>query len=485
MNEFKSEKKTYTFLLTALELVKATGGLMLFGSGNEVFSSVSIDSRNIPAISPSLFVPLRGKNLDGHKFIEEAIKKGAKIVLVDSLYAKEEKAKIKNLFESYSDTSFIVVKNTLKALQDASRFYLNKMNLKIKIAITGSSGKTTVKEMIGSLFSQKYNTFVSHGNLNSETGLPLSIFMLNSSHEVGVFEMGMNRKGEIKELVNVLNPDVAIITNIGSAHIGMLGSKEAIALEKKEVFSNFNQDSVGFIPDCSFTNLLKDVKAGKMIIFGASRLKNFEGFESLGLSGNIIKYNGDEIKLNLVGEHNVENAILTITLGEYFDFNKEEIKKALEKTRSSFGRSEVKKGFVTCFFDCYNANPESMTEAINFSSLLTWNGKKIAILGSMLELGEKSVEEHKIICEKALHSNFDVLYFFGNEMLLGLESYLKEQKINKEKLQSFVEKKVFVYKDEEFDALKTAVANDIQESDFVLLKASRGLALERLQDVLL
>lgn len=483
MREFNDEKKTHTFLLTASELIKATGGTMLFGSKNEGFLNVSIDSRNVSF--SSLFVPLRGKNLDGHKFIEDAIKKGAVVVLVDSLYEKEEKAKIKSLFENYPSTSFIVVENTLKALQDASRFYLNKINLKLKIGITGSSGKTTVKEMIGSLFSEKYSTFVSQGNLNSETGLPLSIFMLKATHEVGVFEMGMNRKGEIKELADVLIPDVAIITNVGSAHIGMLGSRKAIALEKKEIFSNFTQNSVGFIPECSFTNLLKDVKAGKMVIFGASHLKNFEGFTSLGLSGSVIKYAGDEIKLNLVGEHNVENAILTITVGEYFDFKKEEIKKALEKVCPSFGRSEVKKGFVTCFFDCYNANPESMNEAIDFCNSLAWSGKKIAILGSMLELGEKSVEEHKNIYEKALHSNFDVLYFFGNEMLQGLESYLNEQNKSEGELESFFGKKVFVYKDKEFDSLKKAVASGIQRCDFVLLKASRGLALERLEDILL
>ena len=483
MREFNDEKKTHTFLLTASELIKATGGTMLFGSKNEGFLNVSIDSRNVSF--SSLFVPLRGKNLDGHKFIEDAIKKGAIVVLVDSLYEKEEKARIKSLFESYPNTSFIVVEDNLKALQDASRFYLNKINLKLKIGITGSSGKTTVKEMIGSLFSEKYSTFVSQGNLNSETGLPLSIFMLKATHEVGVFEMGMNRKGEIKELADVLTPDVAIITNVGSAHIGMLGSREAIALEKKEIFSNFTQNSVGFVPECCFTNLLKDVKAGKMVIFGASHLKNFEGFTSLGLSGSVIKYAGDEIKLNLVGEHNVENAILTITVGEYFAFKKEEIKKALEKVRPSFGRAEVKKGFVTCFFDCYNANPESMNEAIDFCNSLAWSGKKIAILGSMLELGEKSVEEHKNICEKALHSNFDVLYFFGNEMLQGLESYLDEQNKSEGALESFFGKKVFVYKDKEFDSLKKAVASGIQRCDFVLLKASRGLALERLEDILL
>ena len=270
MSEFKCGKTSQNFLMDASELLEATNGVQLSGDEGDCFSHVSIDSRSVEAFS--LFVPLRGKNLDGHQFIEEAIKKGSKIVLVDSLYVKEEGFKLKKLSKIYGN-AFIEVENTLKALQDASHFYLGKMNLKLKIGITGSSGKTTVKEMIGSLFSQKYNTFISQGNLNSETGLPLSIFMLKPSHEVGVFEMGMNRKGEIGELANVLNPDVAIITNIGTAHIGMLGSSQAIALEKKEIFSNFTHTSVGFIPDCSFTNLLKDVKNGKMIVYGASHLK--------------------------------------------------------------------------------------------------------------------------------------------------------------------------------------------------------------------
>lgn len=480
MGELRSGR-TQSFLMTASELLKATNGVMLFGSEDVSFSSVSIDSRNVEF--SSLFVPLRGKKLDGHRFIEEAIKKGAKIVLVDSLYAKEKKAKITNLFECYC-TSFIVVENTLKAFQDASHFYLNKMNLKLKIGITGSSGKTTVKEMIGSLFSQKYSTFISEGNLNSETGLPLSIFMLNSHHEVGIFEMGMNRKGEIGELANVLTPDVAIITNIGTAHIGMLGSRQAIAMEKKEIFSHFISSSIGFIPDCSFTPLLKEVKNGKMVVYGASKLVGFEGFESLGILGSLVKYKGEDIKISLPGSHNVENAILTITVGEYFGFSVEEIKKALEKVKAVFGRSEVRRGFVTCFFDCYNANPESMNEAIIFSDSLVWNGKKIAILGSMLELGDRSVAEHAKVCEKALNSSFNVLYFFGDEMLLGVKSYLEKNQIDERELDKLFVKKVFLYRDEEFNILKTSISGNIQKHDFVLLKASRGLCLERLEDIL-
>ena len=482
MGELKTGRNTQNFLMDTLELIKATNGVMLFGSEDSSFSSVSIDSRNIEA--SSLFVPLRGKNLDGHLFIEESIKKGARIVLVDSLYADKEKSKLKNLFEAFN-TTFVVVENTLYALQDASRFYLDKMDIKLKIGITGSSGKTTVKEMVGSLFSQKYNTFISQGNLNSETGLPLSIFMLRSYHEVGVFEMGMNRKGEIGELASILSPDVAIITNIGTAHIGMLGSSQAIAYEKKEIFSHFTSTSIGFIPDCSFTQFLKDVKSGKMIVYGASYLERFEGFESLGLLGSLIKYKGEEIKINLPGKHNVENAILTITVGEYFNFNAKEIKKGLEAVKASFGRSEVKNGFVSCFFDCYNANPESMSEAISFSDSLVWSGKKIAILGSMLELGEKSVKEHSKICEKALNSSFDVLYFFGDEILEGLKSYLDKKQISERDLDKLFGKKVFLCKDEEFNALKSSVSNVVQKYDFVLLKASRGLSLERLEDVLL
>ncbi|MGP1438102.1 MAG: UDP-N-acetylmuramoyl-tripeptide--D-alanyl-D-alanine ligase [Treponema sp.] len=479
MNEVRKGRETQEPLMNVGELVKSTLGILLFGSENESFSNLSIDSRNVE--DSSFFIPLRGKNLDGHSFIEDAIKKGSNIVLVDSLYEKEGKTKLHELYKTYG-TSFILVENTLQALQNASRFYLNKMNLKLKIGITGSSGKTTVKEMIGSLFSQSYNTFISQGNLNSETGLPLSIFMLRKHHEVGVFEMGMNRKGEIRELSNVLSPDVAIITNIGTAHIGMLGSKEAIALEKKEIFSNFKDSSVGFIPNCSFTNLLKDIKNGKIVIYGSSYLNGMTGVELKGLFGSIIHYEDVDIHVKLPGSHNVENAILTITVGKYFNFEAEKIKNALENMGAVFGRSEVKEGFVTCFFDCYNANPESMKEAINFCDALVWKAKKIAILGSMLELGDMSLIEHENICEKALNSSFDVLYFFGNEISLGLKSYLEKKQIKD--FEKVFGKKVFLYKDEEIKKLKGDVASSIEKYDFVLLKASRGLALERLEDVL-
>lgn len=249
-------------LMTLDELLTSTGAWLVYeSSSSKAFSSVVMDSRNVK--NNSLFIPLRGENQDGHIYIESALKNGAKFFVVDFDYLDENETALLSLCKNY-DASCVAVKNNLKALQDAARYYLSKFPNLYKIGITGSSGKTTTKEILASIYSKKYNTVSTKGNLNSETGLPLSVFEVRPEHEAGIFELGMNRKGEIAEIASVLLPNAAIITNIGTAHIGILGTKQAIAEEKKEIFSFFDDDALGFIPDCEFTDFLKDVSHGSI-----------------------------------------------------------------------------------------------------------------------------------------------------------------------------------------------------------------------------
>lgn len=221
-------------LMNLDELLTSTGAWLVYESNSsKSFSSVVIDSRNVK--NNSLFIPLRGENQDGHIYIEPALKKGAKFFIVDFDHLDENETALLSLCKNY-DASCVAVKNNLKALQDAARYYLSKFPNLYKIGITGSSGKTTTKEILASIYSKKYNTVSTKGNLNSETGLPLSVFEVRPEHEAGIFELGMNRKGEITEIASVLLPNAAIITNIGTAHIGILGTKQAIAEEKKKFF---------------------------------------------------------------------------------------------------------------------------------------------------------------------------------------------------------------------------------------------------------
>nr|WP_253676879.1 Mur ligase family protein [Treponema sp. OMZ 788] len=221
-------------LMTLEELLRSTDGKLVHDAdSSKSFSSVVIDSRNVK--DNSLFIPLRGENQDGHIYIESALKNGAKFFIADFDHLNQNEAGLLSLCKKYN-ASCVAVKNNLKALQDAARFYLSKFPNLYKIGITGSSGKTTTKEILSSIYSQKYNTISTKGNLNSETGLPLSVFEVRPEHEAGIFELGMNRRGEIAEITSVLLPNAAIITNIGTAHIGILGTKQAIAEEKKRNF---------------------------------------------------------------------------------------------------------------------------------------------------------------------------------------------------------------------------------------------------------
>ena len=458
-------------LMTLEELLTSIGARLVYKSDtSKAFSSVAIDSRNVK--NNSLFIPLRGEKQDGHSYIESALKKGAKFFVVDFDHLNENETTLLSLCKNYA-ASCVVVKNNLKALQDAARYYLSKFPNLYKIGITGSSGKTTTKEILASIYSQKYNTVSTKGNLNSETGLPLSVFEVRPEHEAGIFELGMNRKGEIAEIASVLLPKAAIITNIGTAHIGILGTKRAIAEEKKEIFSFFDDDSLGFIPECEFTDFLKDVPHGSVFTVSDNDSSLVQKVEDAGVSGSKIFYRGEEILFPLPGVYNVKNALLCIALAEKKGFSAKEIKSGLEAVRPLFGRSQVLHGFVTYFLDCYNANPDSMESAIRFCNSLDIGSKKHYVLASMLELGKESDYEHKKIIEEALKSNADSLYLFGDDICFACEGIKFDGP-----------KKIYKFKTNEFDVLKERLKENLSKGDFVLLKGSRSMELERLESVL-
>lgn len=456
------------FLMSFEDLTKSTCGKVLFDfTGIHAFSSVVIDSRY--AKENSLFVPLRGRNQDGHLYIEDALKNGVLCFFADKEFVDKNKVNIEVLCKNYK-AACIEVKNNLKALQDASKFYLSEFPNLYKVGVTGSSGKTTTKEILFSIFSQKYKTVCNEGNLNSETGLPLSVFNVRADHEVGIFELGMNRKGEISETVNVLLPNAAIITNIGTSHIGILGTKQAIVEEKKEIFSKFTKECVGFVPECEYTEFLKEVDEGDIFVYSKDNLPFVKGVEDLGLSGSKIFYKDETIMFPLPGKHNLQNAFACIALSERKGFSAIEIKKGLENVRAIFGRSQIITGFTTCFFDCYNANPDSMNEAIEFCNSVKTEKSKHYVLGSMLELGKDSEKAHEDICVKLFSSDADFIYLFGDDIF---EAGKKLDWV----------KNVFIFKTNEFEKLQNCLKNNLHKDDFVLLKGSRGLALERLERV--
>lgn len=456
-------------LMTKEQLLEAVSGSCLCDCSIENgFTSVVTDSRNV--LPGSLFIPLMGDRQDGHVYIPQALTAGARIVLIDSAHADGSASLFFSLAKQYH-ACFIVVAHTMKALQDAARSYVNSFPKLMKVGVTGSSGKTTTKELLGAILSQKYSVIQNEGNLNSETGLPLSVFRIRPEHEVGIFEMGMNRHGEIDEIARVLSPRFAVITNIGTAHIGILGSKDAIAKEKKSIFNYFSANCVGYVPeDDQYAPYLSSIPNGVVKTFGRTSLEGIENIQDLGLEGSLIVYKGRTIRFPLPGSYNLTNALGAMMVAEDMGCTTEQIGRGLESVKSLFGRAEIIRGPVTILQDCYNANPQSMEKAIEFCSSLEWQGEKHFILGSMLELGESSFDAHRKICSIAALADAQTVFLFGDDMIHAGYSVAWNN--------------ASVYFAPSMDELKQAVRRLVKPGDFVFIKGSRGMALERVVPVI-
>ena len=437
--------------------------LFAFSSDNG-FSSVAVDSRAVK--DGSLFFALNGKVCDGHSFVVNAFDSGAVGAVVES--SKVDRFDFINAAKTMGK-NLIVVENTLKSLQDCARVYLEKFKKLKKIGITGSSGKTTTKEIAAAIISAEKNTVMNKGNLNSETGLPLSVFEVREDHEVGIFELGMNRKNEISEIACVLKPNVASVTNIGSAHIESFGSKDKILIEKKCIFNFLKNDDVALIPanDEYAQELARNV-TGKVKFYGAENFEELEGTRSLGLDGTEIIWAGEKIRFALPGKHSLDDAMAAIAIAKEIPVSNSAIKKGLESVKPLFGRLEILRGNVTVIRDCYNANPESTAKSIEFCDSVEWQGRKVYVIADMLELGGASRAAHEKIGSLLAKSDADGVFLFGSEVKAS---------------DSFVTGKSKFYSND-IQELAIALDSFLIKGDLVLLKGSRGCALERLTGML-
>ena len=455
--------------------------LLSFGKpGNSGFSSVCIDSRSVR--EGALFVALDGTVNDGHSFVEAAFKKGAAAALVER--KKLEKYKLAGIAEKLGKT-LIVTNNTLKSLQDAARVYLEKFPCLLKIGITGSSGKTTTKEIAAAVIGTGKCTVTNPGNYNSETGLPLAVFNVRPCHEVGIFELGMNKQGEIAALAAILKPNIALITNIGSAHIGILGSKEAIAKEKKEIFSQFDENCIALIPeDSEYRDYLAEGLQGKVFFYGEKSFAQLAGTKSLGLDGHEILWNGDSIRFSLPGKHSLADAFAALAIACEIPVTGAAIKQGLESVKPLFGRGEIIRGRVTVIRDCYNANPESLAAALEFCENLDisdsqgLSGRRIYIIGEMLELGENSAHAHEVAGRLLLDSHADMVFLYGKGTTVAAS--VMAAGTSGKKADSGTAR---FFHTCDMDELSRALVNYLRDGDLVLLKGSRGCALEKLTGI--
>ena len=454
-----------SMLMEFAALSRSLGARFFGNSGKPGFSSVCIDSREVR--EGALFFALAGASVDGHSFVEAAFEGGAIAAMVDA--AKLEQFDLVRA-AARMGKDLIVVDNPLKGFQDAARVYLEGFPLLVKIGITGSSGKTTTKEIAAAIIGAEKSVVMNPGNFNSETGLPLAVFAVRAHHEVGVFEMGMNRRGEIAELAEVLKPNIALITNIGVSHIGIIGRKQAIAQEKKNIFSCFSGSELALIPaDDEYSGFLAEGVNGRVSFYGADSFAELGAVKSLGLDGSEIVWGGETIHFALPGKHNIADALAAIAIARETGVSHAAIKQGLESVKPLFGRTEILRGRATVIRDCYNANLESLREAVEFCDSVEWPGRKIYVIGEMLELGEYSISAHKQAGELLAVSAAGSIFLFGNET--------EAARLELETAKGLA-KPVFFTND--IKALERALEAEVTDGDLVLLKGSRGCALERL-----
>jgi UDP-N-acetylmuramoyl-tripeptide--D-alanyl-D-alanine ligase len=460
-------------LMSFSGLSDALGASLFAGEGkrNEVFSAVSIDSRTVRP--GNLFVALRGNSHDGHRFLDAAFEAGASGAIVALSALNEPSYNLLNIAHKWN-RALIAVEDTLKALQSAARVYLKQFSNLVKIGITGSTGKTTTKEIAAAIIAQEKSVVMNKGNLNSETGLPLSVFDVRPHHEVGIFEAGMNHKGEIEELSKVLNPCIALITNVGPAHIGILGSQEAIAEEKKKIFSQFNANNTAMIPASdAYRDFLASDLHCRTVFYGASSLPALGGVRDMGLNGTEIVWEGKAVRFGLPGKFNLQNAISAIALALELQITASSIRSGLESVKPLFGRGEILYGRTTVIRDCYNSNPDSAIKALDFCDSLEWPGRRIYVIGSMLELGELSGEAHSALGKRLSVSKAEMILLFG-----------EETKSTYDVLAEAGGERPFVHTINR-DEIEKTLDGFVKSGDLVLLKGTRGCELEALTGMLL
>lgn len=413
--------------------------------------SVITDTRKIE--KNSLFFALRGERFDANTFAKEALAKGASFVVIDNK-------------DYYINEQTILVESTLKTLQDLARFHRNYLKIPI-IALTGSNGKTTTKELINAVLSEKHNVKATVGNLNNHIGVPLTLLSFEKSTEIGIVEMGANHQKEIEFLCEIAQPDFGYITNFGKAHLEGFGGFEGVIRGKSEMyyFLKDNNKKV-FINLDDEIQVQKSASISKYSFSTKDKSANVFIDESKADPFVSVKYNSLQIQSQLVGIYNATNIHAAITIGHFFKVSDDLIKKAIESYNPTNNRSQLsQKGSNHLILDAYNANPSSMAVALRNLIELP-NEHKAAFLGDMFELGNESFEEHKTIVE-FLKNETQIEFFF-----IGSEFY--KTKIDCENFHFF----------STFEELKTALSEEKFEEKYILIKGSRGMELERIIELL-
>jgi UDP-N-acetylmuramoyl-tripeptide--D-alanyl-D-alanine ligase len=456
-------------ILSIEEVLKATRGKLLQGEGNTLFQGISTDSRTVT--EGELFIALKGFRFDGHHYVLEALEKKAGGVVI-------EEDKVGDIrWNGYRAKAVIAVKDTLFALGNIALDWRRKYRTPL-VALTGSNGKTTTKEMIAACLETTFPILKTKGNLNNLIGLPLTLLTLTEKERVVVLEMGMNVPGEIRRLTEIAEPDVGLITNIQKVHLEGMESLERLKEEKGELFRKMRRDGTILVnqDDPRVVDLASDYP-GQKITFGIEhpaevmakeiRLEGAEGtFFTLILEGEAM-----EIHLRLLGRHFIPNALSAIAVACLFGVEVKQVKEALENFKSIPMRMEIVplKGGKTLINDAYNANPHSMELALETLVEAKGEGRAIAVLGDMLELGNFTKEAHEQLGEKVSELSIDFLLALGEEAPIVVESAIRH---------GFPLERVRVV--ESHSEAISILKQMIQNGDWILVKGSRRMAMEKI-----
>ncbi len=454
---------------TIQDILDATGGSLLCGSNAAYFSGISIDSRNIS--QKDLFVAIAGKNHDGHGFIRDTVQNGIRGFLVNLSAAP----KLPVNEWTASGISCVAVDDTTFSLGDLASYQLKRSKSSV-VAITGSNGKTTTREMTASVVEKKFSTLSTHGNFNNEIGLPLTLFKLSDSHQWAVLELGMNRPGEISRLASICTPDVGVITNIGPAHLEGVGSIEGVMNAKGELLDEIKQGGTAILnTDDPRVHQLSKKTSRNIILFGLSENASIRGRSirnvGLGLSFSLSTPDGSiDINLNMPGDFMVSNALAAAAVGYHLGLSLDEIKDGLEKFIPVKGRMNIlttKQG-IHIIDDTYNANPESMKASIKTLMSLKNGKNSFLVTGDMNELGEEADSLHKNIGSLAAKLEVTKLYASG-KFAEAVAEGAETEAMNPERI--FIGTKEEIIKD---------LMNHLKPGDWVLIKGSRAMEMEKI-----
>ena len=446
------------------DVLKICSGKLLFGSDNLKLGKFSTDTRTLQ--KGDVYVGIKGEKVNGSDFYQDAIDKGASVCILNKEVNVDGKCCI------------IVVDDTLKCLQKLAQYKRSLMDIPV-VAITGSVGKTSTKDMIASVISTKYTVHKTEGNYNNHIGVPLTILSY-TDEEVMVVEMGMNHLKEISNLTNIAKPTIAVITNVGTAHIGNLGSRENILKAKLEILDSMSVDDVVINVDNDMLasvekQLREDYKVHTVSIDSDS------DFRAVSIKEDVFssKFDIDKVSKGIVvdvgGKVFVYNALVAYAVGDILHINEKDIKKGIRKFTLSSHRLEkkVSRSGIVIIDDTYNANFDSMKASLELLGNVK-KGRKVAILGDMLELGEYSKEMHKDLGDVIVNNNIDILITVGDE----------SKEIDKRVIKLGMDKEAVVHFNKESDTYQY-LSDFLKKKDVVLLKGSHGIHLDNVVNEIL